>query len=261
MFRVKEDVDFLRLTCQVESGINTNVYWKLPNGEIPKTSYLSDNESCDSECEEGRSVVIGRNSSGNDEFKRVFYRELLLRPSWNGSDISGLYKCVIVYGSAGSGMHQEEVEKTVIVNVATTTNAGPSTTPSTIPTFGSSELLIISSVTPPPLDPIGRSTRDVISHEAFIVLIVFGAVIIVAILVTGGLIIVNRCQMFNMKLDMMKRNSGVRRQGSGLFRDTKEKSVFKLPITVVNTLFFLENKEIPRDKITYISRIGWLAKT
>ena len=274
----KNDDSFL-LVCEVEAGIDTEVYWRLPNGNIPKIDFSADyNQSCDN-CNESFLTVFGINKE-TDEYKIKYYRELVVG---DAASSFGVYQCVIKYNMRGEEVKYKFIETTVlhrhtrpdgtvitaattntaaiITNTRTTTgiNTGASISSSIVTTIFVSATSVIKSPIAPTVNRPNNNRGDNDGSVLLVFLLgIFAAALLVlfVICITYAVFVVKRRHASQHGSDVKNdKELFSRHNNSYIFKDRKPcGSVF--PSTAVNNMFFIENKEIPREKIEFISKIG-----
>ncbi len=243
------------------------MYWQLPNGDIPEIDFwMENNRSCNG-CNDSLPIVFGSDEQ-TDKYKIKYYRELIISNniiSNNDDKLSEIYKCIIKYDTRSEEVKYKVIDTTLTYQplpITTITSAILTSTVSystVITTHISTDKVILSTtetfINHPSNDGQGGSMSLVFLLAIFVL-----SVLVVFVLVLSCIVIIvrryKRREIDNGVITDTNKESFFR-QTSLIFKDKKQPSIIStFPSTAVNNMFFIENKEISRDKIEFISKIG-----
>ena len=242
------------LVCETRGGYDTELYWELPNTanrvqvvfeEEDNSSYFHDrNVSVE---------VFGISINDTVNYTRTYYTELEVHIEEAGAGL-GVYKCVVRYRTV-TGWEEMEIPTNVTLHEETVpTRAGytPSTSSTHVITSSSTSsisAMYLSSVTVLPTSSSESQTRIGFSPTSLVTSLLLVVLLILIVVASIGVI------MF-IKYRSSGGNKPFSRQSSYLFRSKSSSTSHRGSLDTVNTLFFMDNKEIPRDRIEFVNKIG-----
>ncbi len=246
---------------------------------------MENNRSCNG-CNDSLPIVFGSDEQ-TDKYKIKYYRELIISNniiSNNDDKLSEIYKCIIKYDTRSEEVKYKVIDTTLTYQplpITTITSAILTSTVSystVITTHISTDKVILSTtetfINHPSsdTDEIILSTTEISINRpsndgqggsmslVFLLAIFVLSVLVVFVLVLSCIVIIvrryKRREIDNGVITDTNKESFFR-QTSLIFKDKKQPSIIStFPSTAVNNMFFIENKEISRDKIEFISKIG-----
>ena len=238
-------------------GYDTELYWEFPHttNRVQVVFEEGDNTSYCIDCRD-RNVsvdIFGISIDDAVNYTRTYYTELEVHREDPDAGL-GVYKCIVRYRTA-TDWREMEIPTNVALHEETVPTHGynPSTSSSnviistsavsSIPAMYLSSIVVMPTISSEVQSRIGFSSTSLVTSILLVVLLI---IIVMALI---GVI------MF-FKYHSSEHNKPFSRQSSYLFRSKSSPASHRSSLDTVNTLFFMDSKEIPRDRIEFINKIG-----